>query len=85
MNIRKWSEPGNEASFYAYFTQVHCSLIACFYVVMGCIIIKRLIILWFTVQEEDQFLCKFQVHCSHRLPVFTWLWPALYIIMYCQD
>ena len=20
---------------------------------------------------------KFQVHCSHCLPVYTWLWPAL--------
>ena len=33
--------------------------------------------LCFTVCEEDQFLCKISVNCSHCLPVFVWLWLAL--------
>ena len=28
-------------------------------------------------RKKTSFCAKFQVHCSHRLPVFTSLWPAL--------
>ena len=39
--------------------------------------VNKEITLCFTVRRKTSFYAKFQVHCSHCLPVSTWLWPAL--------
>ena len=68
-------------SFYAIFHSG--SLFTCFY--MGCIIrntrskrVKEEILLYFVLlsRRKTSFYAKFQIHCSHLSPVFTWLWPA---------
>ena len=47
---------------------------------MGCNIIQEVNgKLYFVLlsRRKTSFYAKFQVHCSHCLLVFTWLWPAL--------